>query len=252
MARGGADNASYVYGVLRSSGRRKPAGKGIDGKPLRMVAADGIAALASDVPDAPLEAGRDELLTHAHVLERALEGGAVLPMQFGVVMPDDDAIREELLSTHRVQLKAQLDEMEGKVEMNVKALYDEAAILREVVDEDRDIAGLREAIKDQPEDATYYERIRLGELIAAAVSARRERDEEMVVDRLAPHAVALEAGDPVHERMVVNLSLLLEKDRENEFEDALEELAAEQHPRIGFKLTGPLPPHSFVELSVGG
>lgn len=251
MPRRGANSASYVYGVLRSR-RRKPAGKGIDGKPLRVVAANGIAALASDVPPVPLEAGRDELLTHAHVLERALEGGPVLPMQFGVVMPDDDAIREDLLSAHHEQLRAQLDEMEGKVEMNVKGLYDEAAILREVLDEDRDIAGLREAIRGQPEDATYYERIRLGELIAAAVSARRERDEEMVVARLAPHAAELRAGDPIHERMVVNLSLLLERNRENELEDALEELAAEQHPRIGFKLTGPLPPHSFVELSVGG
>src|SRR5215211_776958 len=249
MPRRGANTASYVYGVLRTPARGK--GKGIDGRPLRVVSANGIAALASDVPEGPLEAGRDELLTHARVLERALEGGAVLPMQFGVVLPDDDAIRAELLAAHREQLEAQLDEMEGKVEMNVKALYSEETVLREVLEESREIAGLRAAIQDQPEDATYYERIRLGELIAGAMAAKREEDEQMVISYLAPHAVAIQAGPPIHERMVANVSLLLERDREGPFEDALEELGAEQHPRIAFKLTGPLPPHSFVELSVG-
>lgn len=251
MPRGGQKPAKYVYGVVRTQARAKPRGKGIDGKPLRMVAANGIGALISDVPDAPLEAGRDELLTHARVLEGALAKGAVLPMQFGVVMPNDEAVRDELLAAHRDQLEAQLSEMDGKVEMNVKALYDEGTILREVLAENREIARLRDAIQGQPEDAAYYERIRLGELVAAAVTGKREADEEMVISRLAPHAVAFEAGGPIHERMVANVSLLVETDHDAEFEDALEELATEQHPRIAFKLTGPLPPHTFVELSVG-
>jgi gas vesicle protein GvpL/GvpF len=234
MPRGGQKPAKYVYGVVRTQARAKPRGKGIDGKPLRMIAANGIGALISDVPDAPLEAGRDELLTHARVLEGALAKGAVLPMQFGVVMPDDEAVRDELLAAHRDQLEAQLTEMDG-----------------EVLAENREIARLRDAIQGQPEDAAYYERIRLGELVAAAVTGKRETDEEMVISRLAPHAVAFEAGGPIHERMVANVSLLVETDHDAEFEDALEELATEQHPRIAFKLTGPLPPHTFVELSVG-
>jgi len=217
---------------------------------LRVVTADGIGALTSEVPDAPLEAGRDELMTHARVLERALEHGAVLPMQFGVVLPDDDAIREQLLAPHKPELEAQLQEMDGKGELNVKAIYDEPAILREVLAEDSEIASLRKTIQSQPEDATYYERIRLGELVAAALEAKRERDEHLIITQLAPAAVAMEVAGPIHERMVVNASFLVEEERVQEFEDLLEDLAAEQHPRIGFKLTGPLPPHSFVELSV--
>jgi hypothetical protein len=140
--------------------------------------------------------------------------------------------------------------MDEKVEMNVKAFYDEATVLREVLAEHPDAAQLRDEVRDQPEDATYYARIRLGELIANALVEKRARDEERILDRLAPAAVAFEAGDPVHEHMVVNLSFLLERDRLAAFDDALEQIAAEEHPRIGFRLTGPLPPHSFVELSV--
>jgi gas vesicle protein GvpL/GvpF len=250
MARSGARSGKYVYGVIRGSARSKPRVKGIAGKPLRVVKSDGLGALVSDVPNKTLEAGREELLTHARVLEKALEHGAVLPMRFGVVMPDESAVRNDLLGAHAAELEAQLQEMDGKVEVNVKGFYDEGVVLREVVAENRNVAELREFVQSQPEDATYYERIRLGELIADALSAKRDGDEERILGRLGPHAVAVERGPLVHEHMVVNGSFLVERDGFSTFDHALEELAAEQHPRIGFKLTGPLPPHSFVELSV--
>jgi hypothetical protein len=252
MARSGDQSARYVYGVIRAPARSRPKAKGINGKPLRVVKSDALGALVSEVPDRPLEAGREELLTHSGVLEKALEHGAVLPMRFGVVMPDDSSVRKDLLEAHRPQLEAQLQEMDDKVEVNVKALYDEESILREVLAEDPEVAKLREAVQGAPEDATYYERIRLGELVAAAQTAKRETDEERILGRLAPHAVAVEAGQPIHERMVVNASFLVSRDGLKKFDGALEQIAAEQHPRIGFKLTGPLPPHSFVELSVEG
>jgi Gas vesicle synthesis protein GvpL/GvpF len=215
-----------------------------------VVSSKGLGALTSDVPDGPLEAGRDELLAHSRVLENALEQGAVLPMQFGVVMPSESSVRDELLDAHRPALEAQLEEMTGKVEVNVKGLYDEESVLREILAENPEIAAMRESTQRSSEDAAYYERIRLGELITEALAAKRDADEGLVLDRLGPHALAVEPGQPIHERMVVNASFLVERERLEEFDGALEELAAENHPRIGFKLTGPLPPHSFVELSV--
>jgi hypothetical protein len=219
---------------------------------LRVVATDGLGALTSEVPDGELEAGRDELLTHARVLESALEQGAVLPMRFGVVMPDDETVRTELLEANRPQLEAQLEEMDGKVEFGLKALYDEESLLREVLAENRDIAALNDKIRDKPADAAYFERVQLGELIAEAIEAKRDQDEENLLDALAPYAVAMEVGSPIHERMVVNAAFLLQVDSIDVFDEKLEALAAAEHPRIGFKLTGPLPPHSFVELSVEG
>src|SRR4051812_6754701 len=163
MARSASKTAKYVYGVMRAQNGRAPRYRGIDRKQVRIVTADGLGALTSDVPAGDLEAGRDELLAHSRVLEKALERGTVLPMRFGVVMPSEASVREELLDPHRDELEAQLDEMEGKVEVNVKAIYDEAAALREVVAEQPEVAELRQAIQGKPEDATYYERIRLGE-----------------------------------------------------------------------------------------
>lgn len=239
----------YVYGVVRGDGAA-PAVAGIAGAPVELVAAGGVAALTSVAPDEYLEAGREELLTHSRVLEAALEKGTVLPMRFGVVFPDEGPLREQLLDEHRDDLLAQLAEMDGKVEITLKGLYYEGAVLREIIAADAEIAGLREAIAGLPEAATYYERIRLGELVATAFTGLAERDAAAIVDALRPYAVDVAVGEPIHERMAVNASFLVEGARLDAFDRAVEEIGKRQADRIRLRYTGPLPPHSFVELGV--
>src|SRR3954452_11610173 len=139
--------AKYIYGVVRAGDGSAPKLVGINDEPVLPVSSEGLAALTSDVPDEFLEAGRDELLTHSRVLEQALETGTVLPMRFGVVLPDEQSVREELLGPHSEELEAQLREMDGKVEINLKALHDEETILREVLAEIPEAAALRHSIQ---------------------------------------------------------------------------------------------------------
>ena len=246
------DAAKYVYGVIRPTRKAAPRVRGIGRKQVRIVRADGIGALTSDVPAEDLEAGREELLAHARVLEKSLDHGTVLPMRFGVVLPSESAVRDQLLEPHRRELEDQLEQMEGKIEVNIKAIYDEAALLTEVIRERPEIGQLQKQIRGQPEDATYYERIRLGELIAESVNQKRDADGAALTDRLASHAVAVEVGEPVHERMALNASFLVDRDRLAKFDAELDEIAAEQRDRMRFKYTGPLAPHSFVELAMEG
>jgi hypothetical protein len=252
VARASTKSAKYVYGVVRGGRKRTPRARGIGKKQVRIVDADGLGALTSDIPPGELEAGREELLAHARVLERAIEQGTVLPMQFGVVMPDESAVREQLLEPHRLELEAQLEEMEDKFEVNLKAMYDERALLTEVINEDPEIAKLRGSLQGQPEDAVHFERIRLGELIAGAVNEKRDRDADEILRRLAKNAVAVEVGEPVHERMALNASFLVDRSRQKEFDAEVDRIAAEQGERMRFKYTGPLAPHSFVELAMEG
>jgi hypothetical protein len=242
--------AKYVYGVVRAGEEPWPRLEGMNGEPVSPVRADGLAALTSDVPDELLEAGREELLTHSRVLEQALERGTVLPMRFGVVLPDERSVREELLAPHSEELEDQLRDMDGKVEVNLKVLHDEATVLREVLEEVPEAAELRRSIQGKPEAATYFERIRLGELVAQALSDKREQTGPAIVERLAPHAVAVQVGDPAHERMALNASFLVERESLERFDEAVDELAEAQGGRIRLRYTGPLPPHSFVELEM--
>lgn len=240
--------AQYVYGIVEA-GAKAPAGRGIRNARLRLVPDDGAAALVSELGDGQVRLGRDEVLAHARVLERALAKGTVLPMRFGVVMSDAEEVRERLLEQRGDELQVQLLELRGKVEVRIRATYEEQTILQDIVREDPEVAGLREVVRGKPDDATYYERIRLGELVADAVERRREADAREIVEALARAALAVDEGKHGHERVVVNASFLVERKRLNEFNRALDKVADSYGGRIRFKYTGPLPPHSFVQFA---
>jgi Gas vesicle synthesis protein GvpL/GvpF len=240
--------AHYVYGIVEA-GARAPRGRGIAGAPLRLVAGEDAAALVSEVQGVHVRLGREEVLAHSRVLERALERGPVLPMRLGVVMSGPEEIRSRLLDEHGPELREQLAEFEGKVEIRIRAVYDEESLLREVVREHPEIGSLQSSLQGASPDATYYERIRLGELIAAAVERRREQDAHAIVSELADAALAVEVGGPRHERVVVQASFLVAHERLPEFNQILDDVAGGYGGRIRFKYTGPLPPHSFVRLA---
>lgn len=238
--------AHYVYGVV-AAGAAAPSGPGIDGAAVRLVASDGIAALVSEV-ERELRFGRKAMTAHANVLQQALANGAVLPMRFGILMADDEQIRDQLLEPHGPELSSQLEDFAGKVELKLRATYDEGRLIREVVDEDQDVARLRNSLRGVPEAASYYGRIRLGELVSEAVERKRQADSQRILDALAPLALALDAGEPNHERIVVSASFLVRQEQIEKFDAAVDQLGREHEARMRFKYTGPLPPHSFVRF----
>lgn len=240
--------AKYVYGVTAGSAD-PPAEPGIGGAPLELIAGEGVAALVSNVAGAEVRMGRGEITVHSEVLEHAMALGTVLPMRFGVVMPDASAVRSQLLDAHRDELVAQLAALEGKVELSVRATYEEDALMREVVSEDPDVRRLRGSLRGASEDATYYQRIELGELVAKAVERKRERDAGAILQALVPLALDVRVAEPAHERIALSASFLVERNRIEQFDGALESVAAAEADRMRFKYIGPLPPHSFVELA---
>jgi Gas vesicle synthesis protein GvpL/GvpF len=241
--------ANYVYGIVEDAAA-PPSGRGIRDAPLQVVHAEGAAALVSELPAGEqLEFGRDELLVHARVLEEALNHGTVLPMRFGVILDGSDAVRHDLLEAHAEELQSQLVDMAGKVEVRVRATYEETTLMREVVKENPEIARKREAIGGKPEDATYFERINLGEMVSGAVDRKRQADAQAVIDSLAPYAAGVEVGEPTHERVVVNASFLVPREKLKQFEEAVEKVAAGQVGRFRVTFTDPLPPHSFVDFA---
>ncbi len=240
----------YVYGIVE---RKLPAptGTGIGGSPLRLIADDGAAALVSEVDQREPALGREELLVHARVLEDAVASGVVLPLRFGIVMEDEDEVRQRLLRAHTDELGTQLQRFADKVEVSIRACYDQQRLMGEVVAENPDIARLIDWLREKPEDATYIERMRLGELVSKAVERKRQADSARILEALWPFASDVQVALGAHERVALSAAFLVERKRLHQFDQALEGFAGGQAGRLHFKYTGPLPPHSFVELSDG-
>ena len=243
-----ADGAIYVYGVIAGSDRTdiESAGVGSSDTPVRRVAYDGVAALVSDIPRGPLAAARD-LRAHWRVLEEAAAETTVLPVQFGTVMESEEAVRDSLLAPNAERLEALLDALADKVQLTVKGFYDEEQLLREIVNEAPAVARMRERTQRLPEAASYYDRIRLGELVSAEVDRRRARDAELVLGRLEPLAAAAKAEPVTGKDGAFAAAFLVPRQGIDDFSRAVKGLADELSDRIRIRYVGPLPPYSFAD-----
>ncbi|MFD5028477.1 GvpL/GvpF family gas vesicle protein [Streptomyces sp. NPDC058373] len=234
----------YVYGVVGPGHPGPPAGRtGVGASPVRLLGA-GKGAPAAVVGDAPdgLRARRRDLTAHQGLLTALAADGPVLPMRFGVVLPDEAALLDQLASRRPAHERA-LERVADRVEMNVKAqpAQGEAALAR-LLAEDQGLRALRDRGLRRP---GYEASVRLGQAVSDALERRARLAAERVRRALAPLAAEMCDGPEV-EGCVLNVSVLLAQDAEAAFRAEVDRLAAELAGRAELLLTGPLPCYSFV------
>jgi len=249
-----ADQAGwYVYGIVPADTEPPRGMRTIgDGRGATLVRSGTIAALTSPVPiDAPIGTP-DDLVAHQKMLDAVAERAAVLPMRFGAVLATDDAVQRGLLEPHRDEFAAALDKFAGKVQFLVAGRYVQAAVLTEVLNENAEAVELAAAIRGEDELATRDLRIRLGEVVNAAVAAKREADTAAFATAIEPCCEAISRREPGHEDDAVDLALLVDRDREDDLRRSVQEAAARWRDRVAFRLLGPMAPYDFVVASHGG
>ncbi|HEU5030532.1 MAG TPA: GvpL/GvpF family gas vesicle protein [Spirillospora sp.] len=241
----------YVYGVTRSGASLPADVAGLDDRPVTLVEDGGrCAAVVSDLPAGRPLGERADLVAHQRVLNALLDAGlVVLPFRFGAALSDRGAVRKELLEGNSERLGQVMDQLEGRVELRLKATYVQDTVLREIMQEEPEVAELSRRLREVPADvadAVYYDQVRLGELIAQAMDRRREHDGQVLLEAAAPAAEAFVRKTPAREEDVLDASFLVRTDRREEFEKAVEKLGGAHTDRVRLRLIGPLPPYDFV------
>jgi len=186
---------TYVYGLVRAD-LAVPAGlDGLDGAPVELVAHEGLGALVSAAPTGRPLGTREDLFAHERVVDAVAAEVTVLPMRFGSVI-ERPAVVDELLAPHLAELDAAIADLDGHVQYSVKGRYEREVVLREVVVADPEIAELRERVHGVPEEASYEDRMRLGELVVGAIEERARRDGGRMHEMLSAQAAASVARPP--------------------------------------------------------
>jgi hypothetical protein len=243
----GRTTGVFVYGVVPGDVEPMPDARGVGDPPgrIKVLTHGDVAALVSEVPvDRPLGRPAD-LEAFEGLLNGTAEVAPVIPVRFGAVLTDPDAITE-LLARYEEQFATALGELEGQAEYIVRGRYVEDAVLGEVLAENEEVRRLRDAIAGKPEEAARVDRIRLGEIVNKAVEAKRAEDTQRAVDRLSPYATQAVVREPTHEQDAVTAALLVAADRADDLEDAVRELGEEWSGRVTLRLLGPLAAYDFV------
>ncbi|GAA1646457.1 GvpL/GvpF family gas vesicle protein [Georgenia ruanii] len=241
-----ADKLSqYVYGIVPSD-TPVPDVAGVGGGRVRLRTLGDVAALVSGVPDPEVIGLPAEVRAHAAVLDAVAQAGPVLPMRFGTVVPDVDALREALAPDGVAHLQEDLDRLADAVQYTLTVRYRQEAVIAELVEEQPEIRRLREATAGVAPGAAYYERIRLGELVVHGFEQKRVGDTAALTDALGPVVLDLRARETGQVEDVLEAAVLVRRGEQRRFDDTVEALASQRVGRMTFRLVGPQAPYDFV------
>lgn len=249
------NTALYAYGVVSAAGATDVP-SAVAGVELRVLDADPLAVVSSVVSldefgEGPLRENLNDrgwlerhARRHEDVLLAVAARTAVVPFRFGTICLTADDLRA-LVDERRSALVSSLERVRGRVEVGAKLWVDEARLA----------TALQPDSGETPQSGRAY-------LEARRADRRRASDAEAVVAdvarevyrRLSAAAVDGTVNRPQpreltgrDERMLLNAAFLV-REGDIVFRDEAAQLHEELRDRgFAVELTGPWPPHNFVD-----
>ncbi len=243
-------SALYVLGIVEAAAldNADGIGPGLAGAEISLLRGRyGLAALVAEAGAEPPEATRRNMMAHTTALERAIQRADVLPMRFATIAPGEAQL-DACLTRHAGLFRAALAGIAGRIELGVKASWQEGVAVREILAADPGLRAMRDRLQSRPGSQTYHERIELGRAVEAAMDKLRGTDTAAITGLLGPLAEKSLTLKQLDEAMVLNQAFLVRREREAEFDQAMRRLAETQDGRMNLRYIGPVPPYNFVTL----
>ncbi len=237
----------YIYGIIAAEDAPNFGPMGIGGHhdEVMTIGTKGLAAVVSNASMDHYVVSKENLAAHTKVIEKVMESYTVLPMRFCTVAETADEIIAFLEKNAR-ELKNELKDMDGKVEVDIKILWTNMKkIYEEIGKENKKIRELK-AKGAQNRQALIH----AGELVATALEEKKAVESEEYLKPLKKAAKAFKENEPHIDEMVAHYSFLVDKDWLGEFDNVVEELGEEFKDRVRIQYVGPMAPFNFVDLQL--
>jgi len=240
----------YIYCIIKSYQSQSfgPLGIGERGDELYTVCFKDIAAVVSNSPIKKYPVARDNLIPHERAIEEVMKAYTVLPVRFCTITEDEEKVKK-ILEREYDEFLDLLKNMEGKKELGLKAIFKED-IYNHILEKHKEIKTLKEKLKGLPSDKIYFERMEIGRMVETALEKEKESHKEDILNNLSSLAIETKTNNIYGERMIINAAFLVEKDKELEFDQKVQELDAKYGDVVKFKYVGTLPPFNFVNLVI--
>lgn len=236
----------YFYGIVESKGSLNLDLVGIAEERIYTIKYRDIEAVVSQVPE-DYEVALEDALTYEGVLRRVMEKRTVIPMSFGTVAEDPAEI-EKILKRGYMTFKQTLDKIRGRLQVNVSASWNEKAVLKKILREDRELSALRKEIIK--EHANQSLRIELGRRVKRALDEKRREIVPVITTTLQSLFDDFGENRTKDANTILNASFLLERSREQDFYAKADELERRYAEEIKLVVVGPLPPYNFTRIEI--
>lgn len=248
--------ARYLYAIVpRSDALPEEPGEiyqsgGLNGSHIYSVPQGSVAAVVSDVRESKFRPERRHLSAHHNTLQALMkEGRTLLPVSFGVVAEDPEALRR-ILSLNEDSFCEQLRRVDGKIEMGLKVMWDVPNIFQYIVEVHPELKRLRDRLFRGGGEPTQDQKIALGRRFEQLLDEDRTTHTEKVCEVLEDVCSEIAENDPRDEKEVMDLACLIARDGQEEFEAGVFEAAKRFDDNYAFDYDGPWPPYNFVHTEL--
>jgi hypothetical protein len=242
----------YIYCIIETRQERNfgPIGIGEMGNEVMTIGYDDLSMVVSNFPLTKITANKENMLTHQKVTEKVMaEFDSVLPVRFGTVASSAEEVRNLLDRRYR-EFKTALRDMDHKIELGVKGIWkDMDVIFNEIVEQNKAIKNLKEALAEKNSN-DIQAKTGLGRMVKSALDEKKEKQAEEILARLIRTSNEHKLNDTIGDEMFMNAAFLVDKGREKEFDNIVEDLGGEYKDRIKFLYAGPLPVFNFVNIVI--
>lgn len=239
----------YIYCIIKTPKSFEFKLAGIGGEKVGLMVSRNLAAVVSDssVKDHPLT--RENTTTHLKIIEEIMRlYSPVLPVSFGTVAEDSEAIQKKLLAPRQNEFLRALEDIDGKTELNIKAIWlDMDEIFQKVILENQELQRIQKKFSGKM--VTRDVGIEVGRLIADELARRKEKMENEILSMLEGMFAEYKRIPLLGDQMIFNLAFLISENKQKEFDGLIKHLDDKyKAENILFKYIGPTPPFNFVKL----
>jgi len=184
------------------------------------------------------------------LIEKVMTKHSIIPMRLGTFAGSDEEVREILAKGYKT-IKDILARSENCIEMDVVAtLNDFNSFLREEVSEADEIKQFKQLLIGKKGGVTIDDQMRVGVLVKRYLDKKKAEYADQIQNALSEIAQNFKAHDLMDDTMVLNTAFLMDKNKQKDFEQKLDQINNRFEEKLNFRCVGPLPPYSFYTLEI--
>lgn len=231
----------YVYCLAKDVESTSALPSGLGGMKVYQVSFKGIDALVSDMDSTSLLSEVQNALVHQKVVQGVLEQcTSLIPCRFGTLLADEEKILS-LLKEHHGLLKDELQRLENKLEVSIRAVFDQINVEKQRSKRAKEPKG--KGIKYLLEKKRRFDMV--SELSKKADNFNRKLNSatKSFWTEVKEQKRSLDNG------LLLSIYYLIDKNNLSSFKCSYQQFK-EEHPELNLLYTGPWPPYSFTDINL--
>lgn len=236
----------YSYAIIDSRVNIEEPISGLEGAGVYNLYYRDIGAVVSKFINQIKEINKDDVLKHEEVIERLMENFTVLPVRFFTTFDREEEVLV-MLKEYYHDFKENLDRLRNKVEFGIKVIWPADMIKQRIIDAYN--KGKINIVTSEDARVKTFVKAKFEKYkIDKEFQEEANRCVVVVDDYFGKTACEKKLQKLQTDELLLNAAYLVEKEKQNEFKQAFEQLKSAPSD-LKYLFSGPWPPYNFITLT---